>query len=62
MCLKKFLRKIRDWFLKEIEKETNKYLDTYSHPDDETLRRILEAFSISIAEKIKKVFSGVVEE
>jgi len=51
-----------DWLLKEIEKETNKYLDTYSHPDDEALRRILEAFFISITEKIKKSFSGVIEE
>jgi len=49
-----------DWLLKEIEKETNKYLDTYSHPDDEALRRILEAFSISITEKIKKSFEGVI--
>ena len=51
-----------EWLLKEIEKETNKYLDTYSHPDDEALRRILEAFSISITEKIKKAFSGVIED
>jgi len=50
-----------EWLLKEIEKETNKYLDTYSHPDDEALRRILEAFSISITEKIKEAFSGVIE-
>jgi len=51
-----------EWLLKEIEKEANKYLDTYSHPDDEALRRILEAFSISITEKIKKAFEGVIEE
>ena len=51
-----------DLLLKEIEKETNKYLDTYSHPDDEALRRILEAFSISITEKIKEAFSGVIEK
>ncbi len=50
-----------EWLLKEIEKETNKYLDVYSHPDDEALRIVLENFSIKVKDLIKKAFEGVIE-